>query len=43
MTYSFSKIKSDGSTIVKLYYDHNVNAVTYVYSNGMDATPPGVA
>ncbi|MDN0033936.1 hypothetical protein QVN85_13645 [Oscillibacter valericigenes] len=42
MTYSFSKIKSDGSTILKLYYDHNVNAVTYGYSNEMDATPPAL-
>jgi len=42
LTYSFSKIKSDGSTILKLYYDHNVNAVTYGYSNEMDATPPAL-
>ena len=36
------KIKSDGSTIVKLYYDRNVNAVTYSYSSETDATPPTV-
>ena len=36
------KIKSDGSSTVKLYYDRHVNTVTYGYSNGTDATPPAL-
>ena len=37
-----TKIKSDGSTLVKLYYDRNVNAVTYSYSGETDVTPPAL-
>lgn len=34
------KIKSDGTTFLKLYYGRNVNTVTYAYSEETDATPP---
>ena len=34
------KIKSDGTTLLKLYYDRNINTVTYAYSEETDAAPP---
>ena len=34
------KIKSDGTTLLKLYYDRNINTVAYAYSEETDATPP---
>ncbi|WP_397354585.1 InlB B-repeat-containing protein [Oscillibacter sp.] len=36
------KIRSDGSTVLKLYYDRNVNTVTYGYSGETDVTPPAL-
>ncbi len=35
-----AKIKSDGTTLLKLYYDRNIETVTYAYSGETDATPP---
>ncbi len=35
-----AKIKSDGTTLLKLYYDRNIETVTYAYSGETDAMPP---
>jgi len=35
-----AKIRSDGSTVLKLYYDRNAETVTYAYSEETDVTPP---
>ncbi|WP_367271239.1 InlB B-repeat-containing protein [uncultured Oscillibacter sp.] len=35
-----AKIRSDGSTVLKLYYDRNTETVTYTYSGETDVTPP---
>lgn len=35
-----TKIRSDGTTLLKLYYDRNVNTVSYAYSGETDITPP---
>jgi len=37
-----TRIKSDGTLLLKLYYDRNVNAVTYTYSGETDVTPPAL-
>ncbi len=39
---SSTKIAGDGTTTVKLYYDRNVNAVSYTYSSQTDVTPPSL-
>ena len=36
-------IKSDGSTVIKLYYDRNTNTVSYAYTGAAtDVTPPAL-
>ncbi len=35
-----ARVRSDGSTLLKLYYDRNVETVTYAYSGELDVTPP---
>lgn len=35
-------IKSNGSTLLKLYYNRNVETVTYTYSGDTDVTPPAL-
>ena len=36
-------IKSDGSTVIKLYYDRSTNTVSYVYTGAAtDVTPPAL-
>ena len=37
-----TNIDGDGTTLLKLYYDRNVNTVTYTYSGETDVTPPAL-
>jgi Listeria/Bacterioides repeat len=37
-----TNIDGDGTTLLKLYYDRNINAVTYTYSGETDVTPPAL-
>lgn len=39
---SSTNIDGDGSTVLKLYYDRNVNTVTYTYTGETDTTPPAL-